>query len=53
MHCSRKAFPFVRRHVVTELLKTEQVYVEELRIVIEVSRERRAGSMDVNCVRSL
>jgi hypothetical protein len=27
---------FRLRHVVTELLATEQVYVEELRIVIEV-----------------
>jgi hypothetical protein len=31
-------FIWVFRHVVTELLATEQVYVEELRTIIEVYR---------------
>lgn len=36
-HDQRKNTNLISRHVVTELLATEQVYVEELRVVIEVN----------------
>lgn len=37
---SRKLFFSFVRHVVTELLVTEQVYVEELRTILNVNIDR-------------